>query len=142
MNSNSSSTTSNSEVNGLVVEHPYFCATECDFDPESTRRYATLEEFLSDADAHSDPLNLCFRWDLERKEKGGFYALIFTVRQRRGIFVPVLIENVAEAELGRLEVYLRRHWFLLKEMWRPISAEENLIVVCQRSVKLTHLRSE
>jgi hypothetical protein len=123
MNKHAAAAKTTADTHRLVVPHPSTCSTENFLDPEYSAHYLTLDEFLAEHGSSPDELNLCFRWDLERNELGGgFRALIFTVQQRKGIFVPVIIEQIEDDELDRLEVYLRRHWELLKKMWFPISS--------------------
>ncbi len=106
----------------LVVEHPFYCSTANFLDPEYSVEYGSLDEFMATHGARPDLLNLCFRWDIEPNESGdGYRALIFTVQQRKGIFVPIIIHDIKRNEFDRLKAYLQRHWKLLKEMWSPIS---------------------
>jgi hypothetical protein len=107
----------------LVVEHPFCCSTENFLDPKYSAEYGSLDEFLAGHGSLPDELNLCFRWDVEHNETGdGYRAYIFTVQQRKGVFVPVIIHNIKKDELNRLKAYLQRHWELLMAMWLPISS--------------------
>jgi hypothetical protein len=107
---------------GLVVEHPFSCSTANFLDPQYSAQYGSLDEFLAEHGSSPDELNLCFRWDVARNETGDSYrAHIFTVQQRKGVFVPIIIHDIKRDEFNRLKTYLQRHWELLSAMWSPIS---------------------
>lgn len=115
-----------STLDKLAVDHPYYCSENNYYSNEASMRYETMTEFLDDFEGADEYLNLCFRWDIKpRGENGSKYgryrAEVFLMLQRKGIFKPVQIEHINEAEADRFKEYAQRHWALLRSMWEPIS---------------------
>jgi len=115
----------------LLVEHPYHCSTNNYYSNNATKTYENFSDFLEDfGDADID-LNLIFRFDIhevepddeEGRKEGTYYAWIFIIHQRKGIFGPTIINSFTEEDEIIAIPLLLAHWEVLKKMWEPISTE-------------------
>lgn len=110
----------------LSVKHPYYCSESNYYSKNASVRYDTMTDYLDDFyDADID-MNLMFRWDVHKRDNGSYYAEIFLLLQRKGIFRPVFIESISEQEVESFCCYARSHWARLNEMWNPISNNKDL----------------
>ena len=117
-----------SELSKLAVEHPYYCSELNYYSNEATTNWDSMSDFLGDMENSDVDMNLVFRWDIhpntdvETEEKtGGYYAEIFIIHQRKGVFHPCLIKNIVEADVPRLKEYLSKHWACLNALWIPLT---------------------
>ena len=120
-----------SELQKLASDHPYYCNEENHYSNEAGRSFGTMTEFLDEFDQMDVDLNLCFRWDVRRKEdhegdpiEGSYYAQVFLMLQRKGIFFPCEIGSITESEATRFKKYIAKHWETLQKMWEPLSREQ------------------
>lgn len=114
----------------LSIDHPYYCSDSNWFSNEPTVRHETMTEFLDDYENADIDMNLIFRWDIknrseseEGKKAGRYYAEVFIMHQRKGIFAPHLIANINEPEAERFKKIALEHWETLKQMWEPLSSQ-------------------
>ena len=111
----------------LAVKHPYYCSESNYYSNDGQLRYTTMSEFLDDFEEADVDMNLCFRWDIRRKTDGedneldGYEAEVFLMLQRKGIFRPILISSVLEAEAVRFKAYAIKHLDNLKAIWAPLA---------------------
>lgn len=72
-----------------------------------------------------DDLNHLFRFDIcERDEHSGEFSLhMFFILQRKGIFRPVIVRKITEADIPEIEKFLRSRWEYLKGQWSEFSDE-------------------
>lgn len=111
-----------SMLENLAAKHPYYCNESNYYSNEASIRYETMGEFLDEFEDADIDMNLCFRWDVRKKEdKDEYYAEVFIMGQRKGKFVPVTIQNIHESDCARFVAYLNKHYRTLIEMWNPIS---------------------
>lgn len=107
-----------------AIEHPYYCSDSNYYSNEPRQRFTTMTEFLDAFEDADIDMNLCFRWDIhgpdEDSKRDHYTAEVFLILQRKGIFKPCAIANIAEHEVERFETYLRGHAETLMSMWRPI----------------------
>ena len=111
----------------LAIEHPYYCSDSNYFSNDAGATFETFDDFYSEYyDADID-MNLIFRWDVIEKRTsndkpaGKYRAEIFMIRQRKGIFCPIQINDFNKEDEVNFTKLLERHWKRLKEMWQPIS---------------------
>jgi hypothetical protein len=111
----------------MAVDHSYYCSDSNWYSNEPNMTYETMTEFLDDFEDSDIDMNLMFRWDIknrsedeEGKEAGRYYAEVFQIMQRKGIFKPIYIAHVNEAEIERFQKYALAHWAVLKSIWEPI----------------------
>lgn len=113
----------------LGLNHPYFCS-DCNYHSnEANLAFDTVADFLDHFDAMPVELNLCFRWDIRRKDEDqpekGYRAEVFLMLQRKGLFIPCSIDSISECDLPRLEKYLATHWKMIQAIWTPFSNAPN-----------------
>lgn len=109
----------------LLVEHDYYCHQSNYYSNDPAQTYDDWESFYSDfGDADLD-YNLVFRWDLRKRDNGGFYLEIFFMFQRKGIFKPVLIYSVKKENLPEIISFLSQYWEKLNQLWLPLSNKSN-----------------
>lgn len=116
------------KLSDLAVKHPYYCSDSNYFSNEPNQAFPTVAEFLDEfGDADVD-LNLCFRFDVladeddDGKPNGTHRAEVFLMLQRKGIFKPISIEVVTEADVPSLLAYLQKHWATMQAIWQPLAA--------------------
>lgn len=117
-----------STLERLSVEHPYYCASENYYTNDGSLRCETMTEFLDDFEDADIDMNLMFRWDIKQRsdyyenaDPNTYYAEVFLMLQRKGIFRPVHIATVSEEEAKRFEEYANKHYQHLQELWQPLS---------------------
>lgn len=117
----------NKTLKKLSVHHPYYCSDSNYFSGEANQEYETMTEFLAEySDADID-MNLIFRWDIKpvdeelSKITSRYYAYVFIIKQRKGIFSPIWIKSINEEEAILFEELVKKHWEKLRQIWEPIS---------------------
>ncbi|WOL24713.1 hypothetical protein [Vibrio phage PG216] len=111
----------------LAVDHPYYCADCNYYSREAGATYDTMKEFLDEFEDADVDYNLVFRWDVKPilddehdKPTGEFYAEVFIMQQRKGIFAPFYIRSITEDDVPRFVEYLKPHKERLEEIWMPL----------------------
>ena len=113
----------------LSAKHPYYCDAENYYCSDCATEWRNMTEFLDEYEDANLQLNLIFRFDVDadyydnrdEKSKQEYYARVFIMHQRKGIFVPHLIRSVSEEEAQRFEKFLKRSWEEMKKIWKPLS---------------------
>lgn len=81
-----------------------------------------MGDFYSEFHDADVDMNLIFRWDVhEREESGRFYMSIFMIHQRKGIYHPIRIGYVDDADMKTIVPFMQKHWETLNSIWKPIS---------------------
>lgn len=117
-----------SKLEKLAVDHPYYCSDSNFYSNEPRMRYETLEEFLEEWEDADIDMNLIFRWDVHVRDEdnenfddyGPYYAEVFIIHQRKGIFRPIWIDSVREEDYEIFTALLSKHYARLKEVWEPL----------------------
>ena len=111
-----------------AVEHPYYCHDNNYYSNDAAMHFDTATDFLDCFEGYDIDLNLCFRWDVRENMNyddasglGTYYAEVFLMLQRKGIFKPCSIRSISEHEVGRFVEYLQKHHETLNKMWAPLS---------------------
>jgi len=110
------------------ANHPYYCSESNYYSNDASMRFDTATDFLDCFEGYDIDLNLCFRWDVMENEDsngvgvGTYYAEMFLMLQRKGIFKPCSISSISEHEVPRFVEYLQKHHETLQRMWNPINA--------------------
>lgn len=109
-------------IKDLLVDHDYYCSSSNYHSNDCSITFDTFAEFYDEFKDADVDMNLVFRWDLHKKEDGsGYYLEIFQMRQRKGLFIPIRIDDFQENDTLLLEKYLRPHIETLQNIWRPFS---------------------
>lgn len=107
----------------LAVKHPYYCSDSNYYSNQAGQSFNTIEDFLKEFGEADVDFNLCFRWDIKphdwRDLSEGYYAEVFLILQRKGIFKPIHIETVIEDQLPAFHEYLQKHKNTLDAIWKP-----------------------
>tara|TARA_A100000172_G_scaffold78648_1_gene64478 strand:+ start:484 stop:849 length:366 start_codon:yes stop_codon:yes gene_type:complete len=116
------------ELSNLAVDHPYYCNDINCYSNDAREVYETMTEFLDCFEDADVDMNLCFRWDIKNRSEdeegmkaGRYYAEVFLMLQRKGIYKPCVIKHINEEETIRFKKYAEKHWEKLKDIWKPIS---------------------
>tara|TARA_R100001086_G_scaffold170822_2_gene93344 strand:- start:2871 stop:3221 length:351 start_codon:yes stop_codon:yes gene_type:complete len=107
-----------------AIDHPYYCSESNFYSNKPNFNCETMTEFLDAAEDWDVDMNLMFRWDIKKYESedgDGYYAELFFILQRKGIFKPCSVEQVTEEELPRFLEFAKKHWSKMQEIWQPIS---------------------
>lgn len=111
-------------LKNLAVDHPYYCSDSNYYSNAPSMYFKTMGAFLKEFEDADIDYNLCFRWDVEEKDEdggSGYSAKVFIMCQRKGIFMPITIEDFPESDVERFLAYATKHWNRLVRMWNPIS---------------------
>jgi len=86
-----------------------------------------MTAFLDEMEDADIDMNLVFRWDIKEKRAeetdnvtGEYYAEIFIMHQRKGLFCPHFVKTITEDEVARFISYLQKHKERLDEIWKPL----------------------
>ena len=113
----------------LLAQHPYYCSGSNYYSNEAGASWETMTDFLAEFEDADEDMNLVFRWDIRQRDDdnpGRYYAEVFMMHQRKGIFSPHHIKHINEDEAARFRAYLEKHWATLKAMWEPLTANAEL----------------
>lgn len=110
------------------VEHPYHCSPHDYYRPPSeTLEYETIDEFLLEFGDSDIDMNYVFRWDWHT-DAGESMTLdrveIFFIKQRKGIFMPVIVTHPSRDDEPKLRKFLEKHWHLTQKLWDPFQMQE------------------
>ena len=106
----------------LFIEHPYYASSSNYYSNEASLSFQTMSDFISEfADADID-MNLIYRWDVHKHDKSETYwAEIFIIHQRQGIYTPIVIHHFAEDDVSSFISLVTKHKERLLECWKPIA---------------------
>ncbi|AGN30238.1 hypothetical protein VPFG_00239 [Vibrio phage nt-1] len=111
----------------LAVVHPYYCSDSNYYSNDAGCSFETATDFLEEFNDADIDMNLVFRWDVKphldaetEEVTDKFYADVFMIHQRKGIFAPYHIESITEDEASSFAEYLRRHKEALTKLWEPL----------------------
>lgn len=112
----------------LIVKHDYYCSDTAYNKLGFETNFKNFKDFYEDMGKSDDDMNLVFRFDIkthDEKEVEGdmakYFMEIFMVHQRKGRFVPFLIENVYEKDFDLIKEYLERKYTKIKQIWSPFT---------------------
>lgn len=118
-----------------ATRHEYYCETEV----SSKLTYATWQDFKDEWGP--DPVtqmpldqdyNHIFRYDLIQVEDddgsgealpGKFELRLFFMLQRKGRYLPVVIENIKEEDMEQITEFLEGYWEYMKGQWSEFSSK-------------------
>lgn len=103
----------------LLIEHDYYCADTNFYDSDVDAEWDSFQDFLDVYDNLNMDQNLVFRWDLHKNENETYYLEIFMVFQRKGFFVPHIINNITESDFDKIRQFLQPRFEKLFKLWLP-----------------------
>lgn len=103
------------------VDHPYYCARGNFYARDCHTNYETWGEFIADVGAWDMDMNLLFRWDWHKPERGVMGTLeTFWVGQRKAslwsLSVPVHSDEEPE-----VRAFLQVRFEHLLTIWAPLA---------------------
>lgn len=128
----------NQELVKLAANHPYLCSDSNYYSNEAGAEWETMTDFLAKFENADEDMNLVFRWDIRQRDEdnpGRYYAEVFMMHQRKGIFSPHYIRHINEDEAIRFRAYLEKHWKVLRAMWEPLSSDVIKVFKCEEGRK-------
>ena len=113
----------------LAVAHPYYASDSNYYSTSARVVWHTMSDFLDEfeGDDVDVDLNLVYRWDVRERYDdddnplGMYKAEVFIIKQRKGIYMPNIIDHVYEADVSRFIEYLQPHQETLRAMWEPLT---------------------
>ena len=114
------------KLKDLAVKHDYYSSESNYTDKDAGEMYETMTAYLDNYENADVDMNLCFRWDVHEhtddndKGKGTYYAEVFMMHQRKGIYAPHHIRSITEDEVDRFVKYLELHSKTILNLWNPI----------------------
>ena len=117
----------NNKLSQLAVDHPYYCSDSNYYSNDPTGKFATWADFYKDWNDMDLDMNMLFRWDIkvckdEENEQiePEYYMELFYMLQRKGIFKPIHIELIEEADADQIIAFLSVRYAHLQSMWEPL----------------------
>jgi hypothetical protein len=114
-------------VKELAIEHPYYASDSNYYSKDAGAIWETMTEFLDEYEGADIDMNQVYRWDIssrsEDKENsaGRWYASVFIIHQRKGIYAPHYIKHINDVEADRFAKFLKKHLNNLLLMWKPFT---------------------
>jgi len=112
----------------LAADHPYYASETNFYSLEASGRYVTVTDFLNEMEEYDIDMNLVYRWDVREKRDEDddepldiYYAEVFMIHQRKGVYHPIMIDSISEHEVDRFVAYLHRHLEVQNKMWEPLT---------------------
>ena len=110
----------------LAINHPYYCSDSNYYSTKPGDTFETATDFLDNWENCDIDMNLVFRWDVkpnlddDENPLGTYYAEVFIMQQRKGIFYPIYIRSISDDEVDRFVIYLKKHQEVLSAIWKPL----------------------
>lgn len=104
----------------LALKHDYYCSDNNYYDSQCKGHYDTWKEFYDEFKDADIDMNLVFRWDVH-EDDGHYYAMVFMMHQRKGIFTPHWIKRIEQDDVDSFKKFMRMHWEKLESIWRPLN---------------------
>jgi len=108
-------------IEQLGVKHDYYSSDSNYYSNDAGLKYSSFSDFYDEFGNADVDLNLVFRWDLRWDEDTDSYWMeIFIIKQRKGIYCPVFIEEFTSEDIPDFMKYIQEHAQKLKSIWKPI----------------------
>lgn len=112
------------KLKDLAVDHDYYASDSNYYSGEAFGQYDTWKDFYEEFKKADIDMNLIYRWDITKKEKSKlFYMKVFIIHQRKGIYMPISIDNVYEEDVDQIKEFLKPHFEKLLKIWNPLNKE-------------------
>ena len=114
----------------LAVEHYYYCSDNNYFSNDAGAEWDCVDDFLEEFDNADVDMNMVFRFDVREiedddgKQTGKYYAQVFMMHQRKGIFASHYIKQIEEKDVEKFSSYLQKHYDYIKNLWEPFNNNE------------------
>ena len=115
----------------LAVDHPYYASGSNYYSNDADGSHETMGDFLDEFEDSDVDMNLVYRWDVKERcdentdePLGHYYAEIFIIGQRKGLYLPQYVARFDECDVERFVSYLEKHWLTIQALWRPIPQDK------------------
>lgn len=126
-----------SELKYQPTNHSYYCSPKNYTCSNASLLYPTWKEFLAEFENADKDRNMVFRFDIELLagvtykypeyiedktadyciEDGDLMLSIFFMQQRKGHYVPVVVERIERKDMPSIQKYLQGHFDYMKNLW-------------------------
>ncbi len=101
------------KIKDLAVEHSYYCSNTNYYSLKETYHYATWDDFMVEMGDVDKNLNFLFRFDIkENEETNKYYAELFYMQQRKGLFVISIVDEVKDKDADSIGSHLKKMVFI------------------------------
>ncbi len=107
-------------IKDLLVDHPFYCYNGNYYSAGAHQTFKTWNDFWTVYGNADNDYNLIFRWDILDDDHGKYRMELFCMQQRKGKFVPIMIETIVEDDVKQIVKYLQKCKQHLLELWEPI----------------------
>lgn len=109
-------------IKELVVQHPYYASDSNYYSNDASITYDTMGDFLAEFGEADIDMNLIYRWDVKKNEDEDdkYYAQIFIIMQRKGIYTPIMVKDFKQKDVAAFVALIQKHKAKLLEIWKPI----------------------
>ena len=107
----------------LAVKHDYYASDSNYYSESTTSTYDSWKEFYSINKDYDIDMNLVYRWDINQDDDGEYSMLLVIIGQRKGLYRPVIINNILEENVEQIKEFLKPHFEKLISIWKPLSTE-------------------
>lgn len=109
-------------IKELAVEHDYYASGSNYYSNEASQNYNTWADFYEEFHDADIDMNLVYRWDIyERENSKRYYMEVFIIGQRKGKYIPIMIDYVDDKDIETIIPFMQKHWEKLQSIWEPIS---------------------
>jgi len=109
------------KLKDLAVDHPYYASDNNYYSNEASSSNVTMSEFIQEWKNADIDMNLIYRWDVHEHEGlGTYWAEVFIIHQRKGIYHPVIIHAFHEDEVEAFVSLVSKHKEVLMKLWEPL----------------------
>ena len=105
------------ELSELSKSHPYYCSDSSYYSLGFNTTFSNWEEFYVGMGKSDLDMNLVFRWDVCQGDDGNYCMEIFIIHQRKGRFVPFMIDRVTDEDVPKILEYLKERQDHIKKLW-------------------------
>lgn len=118
-----------------ATNHSYYCNDSNYFSSEVGESFDTWSEFksewLDEKLSIDHDYNHCFRFDinplfdpdLDIEYDNRFSLHLYMMLQRKGIFIPIVIEEIFQEDMAEIKEYLHACWGYLQGQWEEFSEQ-------------------
>ncbi len=110
------------KIKDLAVDHDYYASDNNYYSNDASGNYENWNDFYEEFKDADIDMNLVFRWDVTRKEEEeGYFMQVIIIAQRKGIYMPIQIEDVKDEDVEQIKEFMKPHFEKLVSIWNPLN---------------------
>lgn len=110
------------KLKDLAIDHDYYASDSNYYSNEAKVTYNNWYEFQEDYGEADIDMNLVFRWDIYKRDNDkGYWMQIIIIKQRKGVYTPIHINEVVEEDASQIIEFMKPHLEKILKIWQPIS---------------------